>query len=189
MRAPARRHAHYTPTFFATRPRPPPMTPTPPHDLVRCTVQVEDVRGVVAVLELVLKSKDFVVVRIKNRFAKSYNSRPIGGYRDLQLMMLFRNAEGGWCLAELQINVAGFVRLKGRKGGGHGSGAGRARMDGADAPACSADLRRVRDRPTERRSRCLRAPASLLCVGCRCDVQCGAMRVDALGAVPPVQSW
>ena len=38
-------------------------------DLVRCTVQVEDVRGVVAVLELVLKSKDFVVVRIKNRFA------------------------------------------------------------------------------------------------------------------------
>ena len=58
-------------------------------------------------------------------------------------------------------------------------------MHGADAPAYAADVRRVRDRPTERRARCLRAPASLLCVGCRCDVQCGAMRVDALGAVPP----
>ena len=39
-------------------------------DLVRCTVQVEDVRGVVAVLGLVLESTDFVVVRIKNRFAR-----------------------------------------------------------------------------------------------------------------------
>ena len=28
----------------------------------------------------------------------------------------------------------------------------------------------------------------IVCVGCRCDVQCGAMRVDALGSVPPVQS-
>merc|ERR1711938_35253 len=34
-------------------------------------------------------------------------------------MLLYRNAEGGWCLAELQINVAAFVRLKGRAGGGH----------------------------------------------------------------------
>ena len=74
-----------------------------------------------------------------------------------------------------------------RKDCGHGGGAGRAQMHGADAPACAADVRRVRDRPTERRARCLRAPASLLCVGFRCDVQCGAMRVDALGAVPPVQ--
>ena len=72
-----------------------------------------------------------------------------------------------------------------RKGGGHGSWAGRARMDGADAPACSADLRRVRDRPRHRPARCLR-------LRCRCCASVagvmslsGAMRVDALGAVPP----
>ena len=74
-----------------------------------------------------------------------------------------------------------------RKGGGHGSGAGRARMDGADAPACSADLRRVHDRPRHRLARCLR-------LRCRCCASVagvmslsGAMRVDALGAVPSVQ--
>ena len=50
-----------------------------------------------------------------------------------------------------------------------------------------ADVRRVRARLSDRRARCLRASASSLCVGCRCDVQCGAMRVDALGSAPPVQ--
>ena len=74
-----------------------------------------------------------------------------------------------------------------RKDSGHGGGAGRAQMHGADAPAHGAGVCHVRDRPTERRARCLCAPASLLCVGCRCDVQCGAVRVDALGAVLPVQ--
>ena len=74
-----------------------------------------------------------------------------------------------------------------RKGCGHGDGAGRARMDGADAPACSADLRRVHDRPRHRLARCLR-------LRCRCCASVagvmslsGAMRVDALGAVPSVQ--
>ena len=58
----------------------------------------------------------------------------------------------------------------------HGGGAGRAQMHGADAPAHCADVCHVRDRPTERRARCLCAPASLLCVGCCCDV---AVRCDA----------
>jgi hypothetical protein len=57
-------------------------------------------------------------------------------------------------------------------------------MHGSDAPAYPADVRHVRARPGEQRARCLRAPASSLCVGCRCDVQCGAMRVHALVAVP-----
>ena len=74
-----------------------------------------------------------------------------------------------------------------REGCGHRGGAGRAQMHGSDAPACPADVRHVRARPSDRRARCLRAAASSLCVGCRCDVQCGAMRVDALGDVPPVQ--
>ena len=74
-----------------------------------------------------------------------------------------------------------------RKGCGHRVGAGRARMHGSDALTCPADVRRMRARPSERGARCLRAAASSLCVGCRCDVQCGAMRVDALGAVPLVQ--
>ena len=68
-------------------------------------------------------------------------------------------------------------------------------MHGADAPSDGisgdgADVCRVRDRPSERCARCcLRAVASSLCAACRCDVQCGAMRVDALGDVPPVQPW
>ena len=63
----------------------------------------------------------------------------------------------------------------------------RAKVHGSGAVVHSADVRRVRARPSERRARCLRAGASSLCVGCRCDVQCGAMRVDALADVPPVQ--
>ena len=74
-----------------------------------------------------------------------------------------------------------------RKDSGHGGGAGRAPMHVADAPAHGADVCHVRARLSDCRARCQRAPASLLCVGCRCDVQCGAMRVDALGAVLPVQ--
>ena len=67
----------------------------------------------------------------------------------------------------------------------------RAKVHDSGAVVHSADVPRVRARLSERRARCLRAPASLLCecVGCRCDVQCGVMRVDALGVVPPVQSW
>ena len=63
----------------------------------------------------------------------------------------------------------------------------RAKVHGSGAVVHSADVRRVRARPSERRARCLRAGASSLCVGCRCDVLCGAMRVDALADVPPVQ--
>ena len=74
-----------------------------------------------------------------------------------------------------------------RKDSGHGGGAGRAPMHVADAPAHGADVCHVRARLSDCRARCQRAPASLLCVGCRCDVQCGAMRVDALADVPPVQ--
>lgn len=88
-------------------------------DLVRCTVQVDDMRGVATVLELILRSKDFVVVRIKNRLAKSYNSRPIGGYRDVQLLVIYRSATEERRFAEVQINLARFVELKGRKNGGH----------------------------------------------------------------------
>ena len=70
---------------------------------------------------------------------------------------------------------------------GHGGGAGRAPMHVADAPAHGAGVFHVRARLSDCRARCQRAPASLLCVGCRCDVQCGAMRVDALADAPPVQ--
>lgn len=76
-------------------------------------------RGVVTVLELILRSKDFVVVRIKNRLAKSYNSRPIGGYRDVQLLVIYGSATEERRFAEVQINLARFVELKGRKNGGH----------------------------------------------------------------------
>ena len=63
-----------------------------------------------------------------------------------------------------------------REGCGHRGGAGRAQMHGADAPAYCADACHVRDRPTARRARCLCAPASMLCIGCCCDV---AVRCDA----------
>ena len=54
-------------------------------------------------------------------------------------------------------------------------------MHGSDEPAYPADVRHVRARPGEQRARCLRAPASSLCVGCRCDmssaVRCVSMRL------------
>ena len=57
-----------------------------------------------------------------------------------------------------------------RKSCGARGWAGRAGMHGADAPAHAANVRCVRDRPCDRRARCLRATASSLCIGCRCDV-------------------
>ena len=64
-----------------------------------------------------------------------------------------------------------------------------ARADAFDGPAHAADACLVLDWPrADVHDVCMGSCRCDASVGC-CDVQCGAMRVDALGAVPPVQSW
>ena len=82
--------------------------------------------------------------------------------------------------------VVGVRDLQG-KGWAHGGGVGHAEMHGSDAPACCADVCRVRDRLRDRPARCHR-------LRCRCcasvaDVMSlsGVMHVDVLGAMPLVQ--
>ena len=89
------------------------------HDLVRATIEVGTLAEVAEVAELIHKSPGVLVVRVKNRFDPSYDALPIGGYRDLQLLVVFEEAPGVWRWAELQINLAEMVAIKSRPGGGH----------------------------------------------------------------------
>ena len=87
-------------------------------DVNRCTVVVPGLVGVQAALEALLAFEGVTVVRARNRFAEGCDNGPIGGYCDLQLQVGFA-VEGRFVLGEVQINVAAFVELKGREGGGH----------------------------------------------------------------------
>lgn len=91
-------------------------------DLSRATACVTGLADVAAIVELVLACPDIVVVRSKNRFAPGYDSAPIGGYRDYQLLCLVKDGAGHWRYAELQVNLAALVAIKnGSGGGGHGA--------------------------------------------------------------------
>eukprot|EP00040_Diaphanoeca_grandis_P019776 m.104705 g.104705 ORF g.104705 m.104705 type:complete len:701 (-) comp27588_c0_seq1:69-2171(-) len=87
-------------------------------DATRATMEVHSIKDVVIVVNALLASPDIVIVRTKDRFQRSYDSRPIGGYRDFQALCVFKHNEG-WVYGEVQLNLAELVQIKGRKGGGH----------------------------------------------------------------------
>lgn len=87
-------------------------------DATRATMEVDSIADVVKVVESLLASDSIIILRTKDRLQPSYDSRPIGGYRDFQALCAFKH-NGKWVFCEVQINLAAMVIIKGRKGGGH----------------------------------------------------------------------
>lgn len=95
-------------------------------DLARCTVQVPDLESLVAFLEILVDCKEIKIVRIKNRFSPDYDSLPAGGYRDVQILLIFQvSSDAPWSLCELQINLKTMVEIKNGTSGGGGHDAVR----------------------------------------------------------------
>ena len=89
-------------------------------DLARATVRVGSLADAARVVELVFGSADILVIRCKNRLSTSYDADSTGGYRDIQLLCLVRDADGTWRYAELQVNLTAMLTIKNGGGGGGG---------------------------------------------------------------------
>ena len=87
-------------------------------DATRATMEVGSIKDVVTVVNALLSSSAIHVIRIKDRFQKLYDSRPIGDYRDFQALCIFRH-RGRWVFGEVQVNLAALVVIKNRPSGGH----------------------------------------------------------------------
>jgi hypothetical protein len=87
-------------------------------DGIRCTVVLPTIAAVLRTLHAILDAANLVVCRLKNTFARSYDAKPFGGYRDVQLLCIFQ-VDGRWRFGEVQLNLAEMVTIKGRPNGGH----------------------------------------------------------------------
>ena len=65
--------------------------------------------AVADVAEALLESEDMVFFRVKNRFAEDYDAAPIGGYRDLQLLVYVKGTK---LLLEVQLHLECMYKLK-----------------------------------------------------------------------------
>ena len=102
------------------------------NDIVRLTIRVETVEGVLMVLKSIHNSKVILVVQQKNRLDPKKDTSAIGGYRDYQLRVAFKRSkeskkkDGGpeYAAGEIQIILASFINVKegvaAGGGGGHG---------------------------------------------------------------------
>lgn len=88
-------------------------------DIMRCTVVTTSLAAVAEVVKALFASKDIVVVRTKNRFARGFDAKPGGGYRDYQLLVVFNNGGDRWLFGEIQVNLEQMVNIKSRPQGGH----------------------------------------------------------------------
>ena len=96
-------------------------------DGIRATIILQTLAGVLQMLLALLRADDIVVVRMKNRFgqehmtrsySRDFDANPLGGYRDLQLLCLFRLG-GQWRYGEVQLNLQQMVAIKEQADGGH----------------------------------------------------------------------
>ena len=81
-------------------------------DISRCTVVVDSIEAVLRIVEALMESKSLKVIRVKNRLDSEYDSAPIGGYRDVQLMCLVETDSGVMRFGEVQVNLRDFVQMK-----------------------------------------------------------------------------
>eukprot|EP00037_Helgoeca_nana_P029016 m.344964 g.344964 ORF g.344964 m.344964 type:complete len:651 (-) comp27890_c0_seq3:371-2323(-) len=91
-------------------------------DIMRCTVVTTSLASVAQIVKAIFASTDVVVVRVKNRFAAGFDSKPAGGYRDYQILVVFKSSgkEGErWLYGEIQINLEQMVEIKAQPNGGH----------------------------------------------------------------------
>lgn len=101
----------------------------PCRDVARCTVHFPTLHAVLAFLEALAGSGLAFIVRVKNRFRRSYNAMMNGGYRDIQLHLLIPDGGGSvvdgirdkkiFRYAELQVNLKAMVDIKNGAGRGH----------------------------------------------------------------------
>ena len=81
-------------------------------DLARITVVAKDLAVLADVVSAVYASPLLHVVRTKNRFSQAYDTRPVAGYRDYQIVALVEIGDC-WKLVEIQVNLDVFVAMKG----------------------------------------------------------------------------
>lgn len=81
------------------------------HDMARLTIQVRDLDTLADILEAAVASERLKVIRCKNRFDRSHNAIPDGGYRDVQLQVLVL-FQGVWRYCEMQINLERMIQIK-----------------------------------------------------------------------------
>ena len=79
-------------------------------DYVRVTFVVDSVRSIKEILLRVDAAPDYEFVRLKNKFAASFDSAKSGGYRDYQALVRFK--EGTPWIWELQIQPRAINELK-----------------------------------------------------------------------------
>mmetsp|Transcript_33940 Transcript_33940/g.89056 ORF Transcript_33940/g.89056 Transcript_33940/m.89056 type:complete len:680 (+) Transcript_33940:163-2202(+) len=88
-------------------------------DLIRCTIVTTSLTAIVGIVRAIFDCPEISVVRVKNRFARSFDPKPQGGYRDYQMLVVFNDGTGKWLFAEVQVNLEQMVTIKSQPNGGH----------------------------------------------------------------------
>eukprot|EP00729_Bicosta_minor_P032578 gene32578-biopygen8578 len=85
-------------------------------DLSRLTICVLNLTAGAILAEAIHKHPLLLVIRCKNRFAASANTSDSGGYRDFQMLCIYKRG-GRHYYVEVQINLVEMVAIKAGEGG------------------------------------------------------------------------
>ena len=85
-------------------------------DLSRLTICVLNLTAGAILAEAIHKHPLLLVIRCKNRFAASANTSDSGGYRDFQMLCIYKRG-GRHYYVEIQINLVEMVAIKAGDGG------------------------------------------------------------------------
>lgn len=85
-------------------------------DLSRLTICVLNLTAGAILAEAIHKHPLLLVIRCKNRFAASANTSDSGGYRDFQMLCIYKRG-GRHYYVEFQINLVEMVAIKAGEGG------------------------------------------------------------------------
>ena len=86
-------------------------------DVVRASIIFDDPSSLACCLHLVGEQEPFKACRIKNRMARSFDSRTSMGYRDVGINVRWEMDSGSWHICELQLQLRSLFELK--SDGGH----------------------------------------------------------------------
>eukprot|EP00729_Bicosta_minor_P032604 gene32604-biopygen22388 len=101
-------------------------------DLSRLTICVLNLTARAILAEAIHKHPLLLVIRCKNRFAASANTSDSGGYRDFQMLCIYKRG-GRHYYVEVQINLVEMVAIKEGNGGGGGIDSDIAMVGGHEA--------------------------------------------------------
>eukprot|EP00481_Brizalina_sp_1-RS-2013_P003534 TRINITY_DN9586_c0_g1_i1.p1 TRINITY_DN9586_c0_g1~~TRINITY_DN9586_c0_g1_i1.p1 ORF type:complete len:138 (+),score=21.92 TRINITY_DN9586_c0_g1_i1:384-797(+) len=88
-------------------------------DVNRCSVKCNTLDDVLDAFNMVKNSQLFKIVRIKNRFAPSWDVKEAGGYRDMLVNVLFTDPRDNTCggtsglavIAEIQFHLQEYEHI------------------------------------------------------------------------------